>query len=455
MLGKGGRVGKVGKVNWQLSPRELREEYHLPLYSASCPSHPSRPFCPSRLILPCMATPEIDLVVYPDECDAFGHLNQASFLSLFERARWEMLRAGPGMDVFTRNGAWPALRKTVIDYRAAAFPGDVLRFQQVLTHVGRTSFTMRQTARRVRDDNLIAGAEFVFVCIDRDGSPTPVAPDFREYMQAGGDTPGGVQRVTVNGVNLAVEVRGEGPAVLFIHGYPLDRTIWREQIEALDGFRRIAPDLRGMGQSDAPDLGYSMAVYAADLAALLDVMGVDEVVLCGLSMGGYVALEFLRQQRSRVRGLVLMDTRADADTPEIRRARDSAAATAKDRGAAAIADAMLPKLFAPGTLDRRPDLGERLRALMAGTPVAGIAGALAAMRDREGSETLLMTLTDLPTLVMVGEADSLTPPALARAMADSIHGAQLVIIPGAAHLPPVEQAEATTAGLRNFLGSLS
>src|SRR5687768_11279397 len=84
------------------------------------------------------------LTVYPDECDAFGHLNQASFLSLFERARWEMLRAGPGMDLFDRTGAWPAVRKTVIEYHASAFPGDVLRFEQDLTHVGRTSFTMRQ-----------------------------------------------------------------------------------------------------------------------------------------------------------------------------------------------------------------------------------------------------------------------------------------------------------------------
>jgi YbgC/YbaW family acyl-CoA thioester hydrolase len=401
-----------------------------------------------------MPAPEIDLVVYPDECDAFGHLNQASFLSLFERARWEMLRGGPGMDVFTRNGAWPALRKTVIDYRAAAFPGDVLRFQQVLTHVGRTSFTMRQTARRVRDDTLIAAAEFVFVCIDRDGRPIPVPQAFSEYMNAGPDGLAGVKRITVNGVTLAVEVRGEGPAILFVHGYPLDRTIWREQIDDLDGFRRIAPDLRGMGQSDAPDLGYSMAIYAADLAALLDVMGVEEVVLCGLSMGGYVAFEFLRQRRSRVRGLVLMDTRAEADTPEIRRTRDAAAAMARERGAAAIADSMVPKVLAPATLGRRPDLSERLRALMAATPVPGIVGALAAMRDREGSEALLETLAGLPTLVIAGEADSLTPPAQVRALADAIPGARLAIIPGAGHLPPMEQPEATTARLREFLLSL-
>jgi 3-oxoadipate enol-lactonase len=401
-----------------------------------------------------MPIPEIDLVVYPDECDAFGHLNQASFLSLFERARWEMLRDGPGMDVFTRSGAWPALRKTVIEYRAAAFPADVLRFQQVLTHHGHTSFTMRQTARRVRDDTLIASAEFVFVCIDRDGRPTPVPQEFSEYMKARRGSPGNLQRITVHGVNLAVEERGEGPAVLFVHGYPLDRTIWREQIGALEGFRCIAVDLRGMGQSDSPDLGYSMPIYAADLAALLDVLGVDDVVLCGLSMGGYVAFEFLRQWRSRVRGLVLMDSRADADSPDARRARDAAAATARERGAAAIADAMLSKMLAPATLTRQPDVAEQVRALMSRTPVAGIVGALAAMRDREESESLLPTLAGVPTLVIVGEADTLTPPDQARAMAAAIPGGRLAVIAGAGHLPPVEQPEATTARLREFLKSL-
>jgi 3-oxoadipate enol-lactonase len=401
-----------------------------------------------------MSHPEIDLVVYPDECDAFGHLNQASFLSLFERARWEMLHRGPGMDVFTRAGSWPALRKTVIDYRAAAFPGDVLRFQQALTHHGRTSFTMRQTARRVRDDSLIASAEFVFVCIDRDGRPVPVPPQFSEYMHARREASENVQRLMVHGVNLAVEVRGEGPAILFVHGYPLDRTIWRDQVEALEGFRRIVPDLRGMGQSDAPDLGYGMSIYAADLAALLDALGIDQVILCGLSMGGYILFEFLRNWRSRVRGLVLMDTRAEADTPDGRRARDSAAATARERGAAAVAESLLPKMLAPDTIERHPEVAERVRGLMAATPVAGMVGALAAMRDREGSETLLPTLAGLPTLVIVGEADSLTPPDQARALAQAIPGARLAIIPGAGHLPPVEQPEATTRSLREFLASI-
>ena len=400
-----------------------------------------------------MALPEIDLPVYPDECDAFGHLNQASFLSLFERARWEMLMRGPGWDVFTRSGAWPAVRKTVIDYHAAAFPGDVLRFQQALTHHGRTSFTMRQTARRVRDDTLIATAEFVFVCVNRDGRPVAVPREFSDFMsprKAGADA----QRLTVNGVNLAVEVRGEGPSVLFIHGYPMDRSIWAHPMAVLDGFRRIAPDLRGMGQSDAPDLGYSIETYAGDLAALLDALGVDEVVLCGLSMGGYIAFEFLRRWRRRVRGLVLMDTRAEADTPEGKRARDSAAATAREGGASAIAESMVPKLVGPSTRTEEPEIVEQVRAMVAATPVPGIVGALGAMRDRPDSTADLADLDGLPTLILVGEEDEVIPPARARAMAEAIPGARLVVIPGAAHIPPLERPTATTHALLEFLRAI-
>jgi 3-oxoadipate enol-lactonase len=398
--------------------------------------------------------PDIDLTVYPDECDAFGHLNQASFLSLFERARWEMLARGPGMDVFTRAGAWPAVRKTAVDYHAAAFPGDVLRFTQALVHHGRTSFTMRQTARRLRDDALISTAEFVFVCIDREGRPVAVPPEVGRFMNARPSSRGETLRLTVNGVNLAVEVRGEGPAVLLVHGYPLDRTLWQHQLGALTGFRRIAPDLRGLGLSDAPDLGYSMATYADDLAALLDVLHADQVVVCGLSMGGYVALEFARRYRSRLRGLVLMDTRADVDTAEQRKAREAAMQVARERGAAAIAQHMLPNLFAPGTKETDPQAWERVRTMIEAAPVKGIVGALGAMRDRADSLPTLAELAGLPTLVVVGEQDRVTPPAVARGIAEGIPGAMLSVIPGAGHLPPVEQPLATTRVLAEFLQSL-
>ena len=119
-----------------------------------------------------------------------------------------------------------------------------------------------------------------------------------------------------------------------------------------------------------------------------------------------------------------------------------------------MSDPMLPKMLAPSTITGRPEVAERVRALMAATPVAGLVGALSAMRDRAGSESLLPTLAGIPTLVMVGAADILTPPEQARAMAEAIPGAQLAIVPGAGHLPPVEQPAATTENLREFLRSL-
>ena len=398
-----------------------------------------------------MTSLEIDLTVYPDECDAFGHLNQASFLSLFERARWEMLARGPGMDVFTAQGSWPAVRKTAIDYHAPAFPGDVLRFHQALTHHGRTSFTMRQTARRVADDRLIATAEFVFVCIDRSGRPTPVPPDLGRHLTTRPQEPAGVQRMTVNGVSLAVEARGSGPAVLFVHGYPLDRTLWGPQLAGIEGYQVIAPDLRGLGLSDAPDLGYSMATYADDLAALLEAMQLDEAVLVGLSMGGYVVFEFLRRHRDRVRAVVLCDTRAEADSAEARRARDQQASLVREHGATAVVDQMLPKLVAPGTA---PAVIDRVRAMMTAAPVAGMAGALSAMRDRPDSTPILGSMDDIPTMVVVGELDQLTPEELSRGMASAIPGARLEVIPNVGHLTPLESPAEFNAILVDFLKSL-
>lgn len=402
-----------------------------------------------------MPIPEIDLTVYPDECDAFGHLNQAAFLSLFERARWEMLARGPGMDVFTRNGAWPAVRKTTIDYHAPAFPGDVIRFQAALTHHGRTSFTMRQTARRASDDTPIAAAEFVFVCIDKGGRPVVVPGEVARFMNARpSSSRGEVTRLTVNGVNLAVDVRGDGPAILFIHGYPLDRTIWQHQVGALTGWKRIAPDLRGFGLSDSPDLGYSIATYADDLAALLDTLGIDRAVICGHSLGGYVAFELARRYRDRIRALVLLGTRADADSAETRKSRDAAMALAKEQGAAAIAAQMLSGLLAPGALQALPEVAARIRSTMESTPVSGILGALGAMRDRPDSTPLLPSLSEVPTLVVVGDQDQLTPPPLSRKIAESVPGAVLSSIANAGHLPAVEQPIATTRVLAEFLESL-
>jgi pimeloyl-ACP methyl ester carboxylesterase len=209
-----------------------------------------------------------------------------------------------------------------------------------------------------------------------------------------------------------------------------------------------------MGQSDAPDLGYSMATYADDLLALLDSLGVDRVVLCGLSMGGYVVFEILRRARARVRGLILMDTRAEADSAETRRARDASSAQAREGGSVAIAAAMLPRMLAESAATEDPVLVDRVRRMMEATPVAGILGAISALRDRPDSTTLLQTLVDLPSLVVVGEEDRLAPPALSHAMADLIPGSRMLVVPGAGHLTPMERPAVATAAVAEFLTDL-
>src|SRR5256886_1761281 len=190
------------------------------------------------------AFPTVELTVYPYDCDAFGHLNQAALLTLLERARWEALARGPGMDLFDRNGVWPAARKAVIEYKAGASPRDVLRIETTVVHRGTTSLTLRHVVRRVADDALIAEAEIVFVCVDRLGRATPLPEEIARLLRP--PTSGSHQpiRVTVGAAELGVEVRGDGPPILLVHGFPFDRTMWRHQLAALPRWQRIAPDLR-------------------------------------------------------------------------------------------------------------------------------------------------------------------------------------------------------------------
>lgn len=402
---------------------------------------------PSRL-------PSVEVTVYPYECDAYGHVNQAAYLLLFERARWDALARGPGQDLFRRHGVWPAVRRATVDYRAPAFPGDVLRVDFEVDRVGDSSLEMRQRATRVRDEELIAELQVLFVTIDGEGKPTAMPPEVAAAF--GGRLtarPGETARHDVGGLALAVEARGDGPALLLVHGFPLDHALWAHQVAALSHWRRVAPDLRGAGASDVPDTGYSMASYADDLAHLLDQLRIERAVVAGLSMGGYIAFEMVRRHRARVAGLILVDTRADADAPEGRKGRDEMIELARTQGAAAIAERLVPRLLGRSTQQTQPNVVEQLRTMIARTPIAGMVGALGAMRDRPDSTPQLATI-DVPTLVVVGAEDDVTPPAAARAMASAIPSATLTTIPGAGHLSPMEAPTAVTRVMAEFLEAL-
>ncbi len=412
------------------------------------------------------ALPSVELTVFPFDCDAFGHLNHAAVLTLFERARWESLARGPGMDLFHKSGVVPVVRKATVEYRAVALPGDVLRVELVITHRGTTSWTARQTAKRVTDGAVIADAEIVFVCLDRAGRPVPLPDEVGRAL--GPRTPAAheAQRIAVDGAELAVDVRGEGMPLLFVHGFPFDRTVWRHQLAALSRWKRVAPDLRGAGDSSAPSDGYSIARYADDLVALLDALGLREAVVCGLSMGGYIAFELLRRHAARVRALVLCGTRPQADSAEARRSRDELAALAAEprRGAGggggggggpeAVAERLLARLVAAATPLEQPEVVKQYREMARRMSVPGMVGALRALRDRPDSSDLLPAIR-VPTLVMVGSEDQVSPPAVAEAMAGAIPGARLAVIPAAGHLAPLEQPLATSRALADFLETLS
>lgn len=394
-----------------------------------------------------MTSPYIDFTVFPDECDAFGHLNQAAFLSYFERARWEVLDRTSGMKVFELAGVRPVVRRNTIEYHAQALPGERLRFEQRVSGVGRTSFTVQQVARKVGEASLVATAEVVLVCIDAQGRPTPVPAEVRAAVSA--DT--WLDRVTINGITIGYESRGEGPAVLCIHGYPLGGYLWRHQASRLVGHRVIVPDLRGLGQSGVADGAGRMAQYSDDLVALLDHLGVERATICGLSLGGYIAFDLLRRHRSRVSGVILASTRATAESEAGKAGREVAIAAIRNHGARAAAEGMVPGLFAPDASARIPSLLSLVRDRIAALSPAGLVQALEAMRDRSDSRDLLNSLGALPVLVLAGQADQMIPESDMRALATAIPGAVYRVIDGAGHLAPLEQPEATTAAIAAFL----
>ena len=260
--------------------------------------------------------------------------------------------------------------------------------------------------------------------------------------------------VRVNGISLAYQERGTGLPLIFLHAFPLNRTMWAPQEEALSSqFRVITVDLRGHGESDAPLWHYTLDQAADDISALMDHLSIRQAVLVGLSMGGYILFSFYRRYPDRVKGLVLADTKAQADTPDGRDARFQMAQIANQQGSTAIADLMLPKLLSPDTITTKPDLVRTIRSMIEGNQISGIAGDLMAMAERPDSTPLLETIT-CPTHIIVGERDQATPPSEAKFMADRIPHARLTVIPDAAHLANVEQPDTFTHILHVFASDM-
>ncbi|MGI9076337.1 MAG: alpha/beta fold hydrolase [Gemmatimonadaceae bacterium] len=256
-------------------------------------------------------------------------------------------------------------------------------------------------------------------------------------------------------IDIAYEAAGDGSPIVFLHSFPLNRKLWSPQLRALAGFGRcLALDTRGFGESEVSP-PYTMDQYADDVIAFLDSLEMRErVVFVGISMGGYVCLALWRRHRHRVRALVLSDTRAAADTEEVREKRRALTRTAKERGSGAVADLQLPGLIGRTTRQRNPTIAAEIRAMISSAPVAGIIGASEAMMTRPDSTALLSTI-DVPTLVIVGKEDVLTPPVEAQALCSAIPGSELQIIPKAGHSPCIERPAAFNHTVGDFLSKLN
>jgi pimeloyl-ACP methyl ester carboxylesterase len=253
-------------------------------------------------------------------------------------------------------------------------------------------------------------------------------------------------------VTLAASEHGDGPALVLLHAFPLHAGLFSGVVPRLTGWRVLTPDLRGFGSSPLGDDEPAMAAMADDVVALMDERGIDQAVLGGVSMGGYVAMEMLRRHPGRLRGLLLVDTKAGADAAEAAAGR-LATAEAVLREGSRVLTPMLDVLLGPTTRRTRPEVVATVRRWLDEADPATVAWALRAMARRPES---FSTLTDggVPLAAVVGEEDALSPPADAEAMARTRPGSAVLVVPGCGHLAVLEDPALAAGALRSGLASL-
>ncbi|MBX9625134.1 MAG: alpha/beta hydrolase [Gemmataceae bacterium] len=245
-----------------------------------------------------------------------------------------------------------------------------------------------------------------------------------------------------------------GPITLvLVHGFPLDKDMWRPQVAALSAAARVvAVDLPGFGGSEPAPFTVDSAADA--VAARLDADGItDRVVVGGLSLGGYVAMAFARRHPDRLAALILADTRAEPDDEAGKKGRGEMIALAKDKGTAGVVEKMMPKLLGEATREGRPEVAEEVKRIAARQPTEAVVHALEALRDRPDAGPGLGNVA-VPTLVLVGEHDTLTPLTMAEAIGARVYGSEVVTVPGAGHLSNLENPEAFNAAVLAFLAEV-
>lgn len=260
--------------------------------------------------------------------------------------------------------------------------------------------------------------------------------------------------MTVGGRRTRYLEAGSGWPVVLLHAFPLNADMWRPQLERVpDGWRYIAPDLHGFGPGAQPPSGpVTMEDLAADVAGVLDALKIDQATIGGLSMGGYVTLAMFRAAPERFTAVILADTRPQADSQDAREGRLEMLALVREHGPGAVVEQMLPKLLGDTTRRDRPKIELQVRRIAEANSTEAVAGAIEAIMGRRDCTDLLARMSR-PTLVLVGDEDTLTPPADAEAMQFLLPRSRLVILPGAGHLSSMETPDAFTSALADFASS--
>jgi pimeloyl-ACP methyl ester carboxylesterase len=262
-------------------------------------------------------------------------------------------------------------------------------------------------------------------------------------------------KISIDGINIAYDDCGEGPALLLIHGFPLNRQMWQPQLKPLAdaGYRVIAPDLRGFGESDAPEGNYSIDRFADDMIALLDALNIERAVVGGMSMGGYVLMNLLERYPQRVRAASFITTRSTSDDEIGRERRTALAAEAERWGANPIVKIFAELLFGSETAQEKPELIARATAWMRSTNPKGLSGGLLAMRDRKDYTPLLPGFKQ-PSLVIAGAEDRAAAPDAVELLTGGLPNCQSTVIAKAGHMANLEQPETFNAALLQFLNAL-
>jgi 3-oxoadipate enol-lactonase len=267
---------------------------------------------------------------------------------------------------------------------------------------------------------------------------------------------GDSMKTTVNGIDIKYDDVGpaDAPALIFIHGFPLNRTMWQPQMEALKGrYRLIAYDLRGHGESSLGEEDFTMERFVQDLLGLMEALRIEKATLCALSMGGYIALRAAETHPERFSALVLCDTQCSADTPEGKKKRNAAINAIRNDGVEPFAEGLLGKLFAPGSFETNPQAVAAAKEMILATAPLSLERSLRGMRERMETCSKLPGIS-VPVLILVGEADKITPPEAAHYLHENIEHSRLTVIKDAGHLSSLENPDAFNDALKGFLDSL-